>query len=233
MKIGIKGFLLIKRQEHAKSCYVWVGGETAQIVKGSTSHLADDSARVVDKTELRKAYKFGGETVTFSEQEFKQIRQCFGDPVIRIIGFKPMSLLPIWANIGKATFIYPSESDFIGSTRVFSALQQKLLNDSKMGLAWFIPRRNAAPTIVAIIPGVEKLGDDGEQIIPPGLWLVPLPFADDLRQCPESTVLKSTDELTDIMRNVIGQLHLPKSVYDPFRYPNPGKCCSFIYVTTC
>ncbi|KAF2198884.1 DNA-dependent protein kinase [Delitschia confertaspora ATCC 74209] len=221
LQIGVKGFLLIKRQEHVKSCYVWVGGEKPQIVQGSTSHLADDTARVVEKTELRKAYKFGGEAVTFSEEEFKQIRQCFGDPIIRIIGFKPMSSLPIWANTNKATFIYPSEADYIGSTRVFSALQQKLISSKKMGVAWFIPRRNAAPTIAAIIPGEEKYGDDGEQVMPPGLWLVPLPFADDLRQCPEQTILKSTDELTDIMSKVIHQLQLPKGVYDPSRYPNP------------
>lgn len=222
LRIGVKGFILIKRQEHAKSCYVWVGGEKPQIVQGSTSHLADDSARVVEKTELRKAYKFGGEAVTFTQDEFIQIRRCFGEPILRIVGFKPMSSLPIWANIGKASFIYPSEAGYIGSTRVFSALYQKLLADNKMGIAWFLPRQNAAPTIVAIIPGTEKLGDDDEQIIPPGLWVVPLPFADDLRQCPEQTVLKATDELTDIMRQVIGQLQLPKGIYDPSKYPNPG-----------
>jgi ATP-dependent DNA helicase 2 subunit 1 len=220
--IGVKGFILIKRQERTKSCYVWVGGEKAQIVTGETSHMADDSARVVEKAELRKAYKFGGEAVTFSQEEFVQIRQCFGDPIIRIIGFKPMSLLPIWANVGKATFIYPSEADYVGSTRVFSALQQKLLADEKMGIAWFIPRRNAAPSIVAIIPGAEKLGDDDEQVIPPGLWLVPLPFADDLRQCPEQSLLKTTGELTDIMSSAIAQLQLPKGIYDPSKYPNPG-----------
>ncbi|KAF1847405.1 DNA-dependent protein kinase [Cucurbitaria berberidis CBS 394.84] len=223
LRIGVKGYILIKRQEHVKSCYVWVGGEKPQIVTSSTSHMADDTARVVEKTELRKAYKFGGDAITFTPDEITRIRQCFGDPVIRIIGFKPLSCVPIWANTNKATFIYPSEADFIGSTRVFSALQQKLLKSKKMGLVWFIARRNASPTLCALVPAEERTNDDGEQSMPPGLWLIPLPFADDLRQFPEQaeSPLKTTDALTDKMRLIIEQLQLPKGVYDPGKYPNP------------
>ncbi|KAF1917424.1 ATP-dependent DNA helicase II subunit 1 [Ampelomyces quisqualis] len=223
LRISVKGYILIKRQEHGKSCYVWVGGDKPQIVTSSTSHMADDTARVIEKTELRKAYKFGGDAITFTPEEITKIRQAFGDPVIRIIGFKPISALPIWANTNKATFIYPSEVDFIGSTRVFSALQQKLIKSQKMGLVWFIARRNAAPILAALIPAEEKTNEDGEQSMAPGLWLVPLPFADDIRQFPESAEkpLKTTDELTDKMRVIIEQLQLPKGVYDPSRYPNP------------
>ncbi|KAF9737812.1 ATP-dependent DNA helicase II subunit 1 [Paraphaeosphaeria minitans] len=222
MRIGVKGFILIKRQEHVKSCYVWVGGENPQIVQSSTSHMADDTARVVEKTELRKAYKFGGDAITFTPEEITQIRQCFGEPIVRIVGFKPLSLLPLWANTGKATFVYPSEADFIGSTRVFSALQQKLIKSKKMALTWFMARKNASPVVAALIPGEERYDENGEQRMPPGLWLVPLPFADDMRQCPEQPAEpRTTDELTDKMRIIIEQLQLPKGVYDPSKYPNP------------
>ena len=223
LKICVKGYLLLKRQEHAKSCYVWVGGEKTQIVQQSTSHMADDTARVVEKTELRKAYKFGGDAITFTPDEITRIRQCFGDPVIRIIGFKPISCVPIWANTNKATFIYPSEADFIGSTRVFSALQQKLIKSKKMGLVWFIARRNASPTLCALLPSEEKTDEDGEQQMPPGLWLIPLPYADDIRQFPEQpeVPLRTTDALTDKMRIIMEQLQLPGGVYDPSKYPNP------------
>lgn len=222
LRIGVKGFIMVKRQEHVKSCYVWVGGEKPQIVQTSTSHMADDTARVVEKTELRKAYKFGGDSIAFTPEEFVQIRQCFGEPVIRIVGFKPLSLLPLWANVNKATFMYPSEADFIGSTRVFSALQQKLIESKKMALAWFVARKNASPVMAAIIPGEERYDENGEQTMPPGLWLIPLPFADDLRQCPEQPAEpRTTDELTDKMRIIIEQLQLPKGVYDPSKYPNP------------
>lgn len=184
--------------------------------------MADDTARTVEKVEIKKAYKFGGEQIAFTPKEVEELRH-FGDPGIRIIGFKPMSMLPIWANLRPSTFIYPSEDDYVGSTRVFAALQKKLLDDDKIGIAWYVARKNAAPQIAAIIPGAEKLDDLGAQVIPPGLWITPLPFADDIRTNPETTLIRAPETLIDLMREVIQQLQLPKAIYDPSRYPNPCK----------
>ncbi|KAI9794129.1 MAG: ATP-dependent DNA helicase II subunit 1 [Piccolia ochrophora] len=220
-KISVKGYIVFKRQEPARSCYVWLNGERAQIAKGVSTQMAEDVARPVEKAEIKKAYKFGGEQITFTPDEMATVRH-FGDPVIRIIGFKPTSMLPIWASLKPSTFIYPSEEDFVGSTRVFSALQQKLLKDDKMGIAWFIARKNAAPVIAAVIPGPERLGDNGEQTMPPGLWLVPLPFADDIRQDPDTSLVRAPDSLVDLMRKVVQQLQLPKAQYNPTKYSNPS-----------
>ncbi|QQK43190.1 Ku seventy [Penicillium digitatum] len=184
--ISVNGYLLLKKQEPARSCFVWQGGETAQIAKGI------------------------------------QVWRSFGDPVIRIIGFKSLSALPIWANVKHPSFIYPSEENYIGSTRVFSALQQKLLDSEKLALVWFIPRKNASPVLAAMIAGAEKIDENGVQKIPPGMWIIPLPFADDVRQNPESTVNRAGDALNDAMRDVVRQLQLPKAVYEPSKYPNPS-----------
>ncbi|MCJ1228034.1 ATP-dependent DNA helicase II subunit 1 [Toensbergia leucococca] len=220
-KISVKGYIIFKRQEPQRSCYVWLNGEKAQIAKGISSQTADDTARAVEKVEIKKAFKFGGDQITFTPEEIASLRN-FGDPGIRIIGFKPMSMLPIWASFRPSTFIYPSEDDYVGSTRVFSALQQKLLKDQKMGLAWFVARKNASPVIAAIVPGAEKLDDAGAQVMPPGMWLIPLPFADDIRQDPETTLIRAPEPLIDLMRLVIQQLQLPKAQYDPSKYSNPA-----------
>lgn len=221
-KISVRGYILFKRQEPKRSCFVWLDGEKAQIATGVTTQLADDTARTVEKVEIKKAYKFGGEQIVFTPEEVDKLRH-FGDPGIRIIGFKPMSMLPIWANLRPSTFIYPSEDDYVGSTRVFAALQKKLLDDQKIGIAWYVARKNAVPQIAAIIPGAEKLDEVGAQMIPPGLWIMPLPFADDVRQNPETTLIRAPPALVDLMREVVQQLQLPKAVYDPSRYPNPCK----------
>lgn len=227
LKISVNGYLLLKRQEPARSCYVWLDGEVPQIAKGTTALLADDTAQTVEKTEIRKAYKFGGEQVSFTPDELVSLRD-FGDPVIRIIGFKSLSELPIWANVKHPTFIYPSEEEYIGSTRVFSALHQKLLKDNKFALVWFIPRRKASPVLGAMISGAEKIDENGVQKLPPGMWIVPIPFADDMRKNPAGAdFTPSPDPLTDSMREVIGQLQLPKGVYDPQKYPNP---CMFYHL---
>ncbi|KAJ5919718.1 hypothetical protein N7454_009553 [Penicillium verhagenii] len=221
LKISVKGYLLLKKQQPARSCYVWLGGEKPQIVKGTTTLLADDTAHTVEKSEIRKAYKFGGEQISFTPEEQLSLRD-FGEPVIRIIGFKPMADLPIWANIKHPTFIYPSEEDYIGSTRVFSALQQKLLKDRRLALVWFIPRKRASPVLAAMISGAERIDENGVQKIPPGMWIIPLPFADDIRRNPDYGFTPAPEPLIDAMRQVIGQLQLPKGVYDPQKYPNPS-----------
>ncbi|CRG87183.1 ATP-dependent DNA helicase II subunit 1 [Talaromyces islandicus] len=220
-KISVTGYLIFKKQEPARSCYIWLGGEKPEIAQGTTTQMAEDTARTVEKGEIRKAYKFGGEQVSFTIEEQQALRN-FGDPVIRIIGFKPISSLPIWASTKHSTFIYPSEEDFVGSTRVFSALQQKLLRDQKIGIVWFIPRRNAAPVLAAMLPGPEKMDENDVQITPPGMWILPLPFADDIRQNPETNLVVAPEPLIDHMRTVVQQLQLPKAQYDPRKYPNPS-----------
>jgi len=222
LRIGVKGYMIIKRQEPHRTCYVYTDGEKTQLVHGSTTMLAEDTARTVDKTEVKKAFKFGGETILFADDELKKIKY-FGDPVLRIIGFKDLKLLPIWATTKHPCFIYPSEMDFVGSTRVFSALQQKMLKSKKFALCWFIPRRNAAPVLAAAVASAEKLDEDGKQLSPPGIWIMNLPFADDVRQNPETTTVSAPGSLIDLMRIVVQQLQLPKAVYDPQKYSNPGE----------
>jgi ATP-dependent DNA helicase 2 subunit 1 len=223
LKISVKGYILIKRQEPRRTNYIYLpaDAEKPQIVKGVGQLVADDTARSVEKTEVRRAYKFGGETISFSEEELAKIKY-FGDPVIRIIGFKPQIMVPLWAQCHQNYFIYPSEEDFVGSTRVFSALHQKMLKDQKVAIVWFIARRNAKPVLAALLPSREQRTEDGEQIMPPGLWIKQLPFADDIREPPETEIINAPDTLIDAMRIVIQQLQLPKAVYDPQKYPNPS-----------
>ncbi|KAF7587498.1 ATP-dependent DNA helicase II subunit 1 [Aspergillus hancockii] len=220
-KISVSGYLLFKRQESARSSFIWLGGEKPQLVKGVTTQIADDTAHTIEKWEIKKAYKFGGDQVTFTPEELKALRH-FGDPVVRVIGFKPLSALPFWANVKHPFFIYPSEEDFVGSTRVFSALQQTLLRGKKAALVWLIARKNASPVLGAMVAGEEKVDENGVQKFPPGMWIIPLPFADDVRQNPETTLNVAPEPLIDQMRVIVQQLQLPKAVYEPLKYPNPS-----------
>ncbi|KAH8912496.1 putative DSB repair complex subunit Ku70 [Coniochaeta sp. PMI_546] len=221
LRITVKGYQVIHRQEKQRSCYVWMEGETPQLAVGETTKL-DADARIVAKSEVKKAYKFGGEYVYFNPEELKALKH-FGEPCLRIIGFKDRSLLPTWASVKKSTFIFPSEEDYVGSTRVFSALWQKMLKDSKMGLAWHIARKNANPILVAILAsGTPDDETTGTPFLPAGLWLHPLPFADDLRNVDLPVTARCSDALTDQMRPIVKNLQLPKGMYNPTKYPNPS-----------
>lgn len=222
-RISVKGYNILQKQVPARGCYVWLDGEEAQIATHETTKMAEDTAQKVEIVEIKKAYKFGGSQVLFSPEEQKELKN-FGNPIIRIIGFKPQSMLPHWASMNKSTFIYPNEEDYVGSTRVFSALWQKLLKDKRMGLAWYIARTNATPLLVAILPSTEKIDESTNgQVIPAGLWLYPLPYADDIREPPETaSPLVAPDNLVDDMRVVIQQLQLPRAEYGHSKYPNPA-----------
>lgn len=226
LRISVKGYILLKKQSPARSTYIYMQGEKPLVATGKTKMIAQDTARNVEKTEVKKAFSFGGEQIVFTKDQMAAIRN-FGDPIIRIIGFKPLSMLPIWAVTKPSTFVYPSEEEYVGSTRIFSALQQSLLKSKRFALVWFIARKNASPLLAALLPGKEEVNDEETQIWPPGLWLHPLPFADDIRQNPEmGDVVRAPDSLIDYMYEIIRNLQLPKAQYDPKRYPNPGKLLS-------
>lgn len=193
------------------------------MAQSKTEQRDEDTNEITDKESIKKAYKFGGSQIFFSPEEQKELRN-WHYVGIRIIGFKPQSMLPFWASVKKSTFIYPSEEGFIGSTRVFSALWQKLLKDKTMGIAWFCPRSNAIPLLAAILPSKERLAPTKNvQLNPAGLWLYPLPFADDIRSPPSLPAkIPCPEELTDEMRKIVQNLQLPKGVYDPRSYPNPA-----------
>lgn len=216
--VSVKGYNLLQPQKPARNHWVWTKGEKPQLAIRVSGHAAETNA--VQKTDIRKAYKFGGSQVLFSPEEMKELKN-FGPPVLRVIGFKPQSLLPVWASVKKSTFIYPTEEHYVGSTRVFAAFWKKLLKDKIMGLAWYIARSNSTPILVAILPSKERLNEPTK--IPAGLWLYPIPFADDLRQLgPIPKPIIASDALVDKMITIVKQLGLPKGRYDPKNYPNPS-----------
>lgn len=223
LRISVKGYNIIHRQAPARTCYVWLDGEKPQLAVGETIRIAEDSTRTVEKGEMKKAYKFGGEYVYFSPEEQKSLKD-FGSPVIRIIGFKSRRLIPLWSSVKKSTFIYPSEEDYVGSTRVFTALWQKLLKDDRVAIAWCIVRSNANPVLAAIMPSKSQSDEEsGTPFLPAGLWIYPLPFADDLREIkPPGKLAQASDDLKTQMRTIIQQLQLPKAMYNPTKYPNPS-----------
>ncbi|KAL1879829.1 ATP-dependent DNA helicase II subunit 1 [Diaporthe australafricana] len=227
LSISVNGYLILHKQAVQRSCYIWVEGHHKQIAQGQVIKTEDGSMRTVEKGEMKKAYKFGsgGDYVYFKPEELDQIRH-FEGKCLRIIGFKPRSMLPPWAAVKKSAFIFPTEADVVGSTRVFSALWQKLLNSKKMAIAWYIARKNAVPQIVAILPS-KKPSDEasGTQSLPAGLWLYPLPFVDDMRDLASlktQPVVTASNELVDQMRIIVENLQMPKGAYDPSKHPNPA-----------
>ncbi|KAI5279470.1 ATP-dependent DNA helicase II subunit 1, partial [Ascosphaera acerosa] len=211
------------------------GSKVIKQEEDNATTSAPPPERTVQPSEIQRAYSFGGEQVTFSPEELKQLRN-FGPPVIRVLGFKALADLPFWANIKPATFVFPTETGYAGSTRTFAALWQVLLRREMWALTWFIARANANPRLAALIAARERpagaaggsnsagsgsANSDGGTI-PAGMWLIPLPFVDDIRPNPAIAHVPAPQSLVDRMSVVVQQLLLPGGSYAPARYPNPA-----------
>lgn len=219
LSIGIKGYVLFKEQKVVRTTYIDNSGARPQTAKADTTLTCEDTVTVLDKTQIKQGYKFGSENVTFDAKEMQQIKRI-ESPVLRIIGYKSLEKLDFCHNIAPAYFIYPHEATHVGSKRTFAALHRVLLQKKQFALCWFIPRRNASPVVAAMMASELELSENKKsQLSPPGFFVIPLPFADDLRNPPRSRPLPSED-LASLFGDIIGQITLP--AYDPAKRSNPA-----------
>lgn len=220
LTIGVKGYILYKRQEIARQEWVYSKGPKPQLAKGQQQYIDQGTSKVLGSKEVKRGYQFGDTQIMFTEDDMKQINHI-EDPILRIVGFKSLDKLDFAYNVRASYFIYPSEADYIGSTRVFASLHKTLLAKKRFALAWFIPRRNAKPCMAAVVAGEEHEDPETKlQDSPPGLHLISLPFADDLRATPPQNLRRSSDKLTAAMSEIVIALqHRP---YDPMKFKNPS-----------
>lgn len=151
-------------------------------------------------------------------------------PGLILLGFKDQSAVKFKHNIKHAAFVTPDESvgivllgihilysshkwpcvpqEFTGSSSVFAHLLDRLHARDKIAICRFVPRRNAAPRIVALLPEVRscenaewvgrnwpimqrvalqkgQIDKDGDEV-PYGFHVIYMPFADDIRHIPSS-----------------------------------------------
>lgn len=140
---------------------------------------------------------------------------------MKLLGFQDLDTLSVMHNVSSASFIYPTEDIVKGSTKLFSALLKSCLKKKKLALVRAVMRKNAGPVICALIPQEEVVdSQDGSQIMPNGFYLIPLPFADDLRSPPDVINAKATEDQIEASAAWLKKLR-KKSGYDANEYENP------------
>lgn len=191
------------------------------------------------------------ETIFPCDPETKKPKSIF-----KLVGFKDANTISWHYNLTKSIFLYPSDSTLINSKRAFTALYNSLIKKNKVAIVWAVPRQNSTPIMGALMPypsdesEVEVLkqhylstiskennvANDSKTLYPMGLYFVPLPFADDIRDKPTKKLFKELDfivqddsttekvtareALTAQMGQIIKRLFM-KAGYEPRRYPNP------------
>ncbi|KAK9479159.1 SPOC like C-terminal domain-containing protein [Lipomyces japonicus] len=153
-----------------------------------TQRLTSGSAPgpFIKKSSIKRGYKFGGEILPFSDEELVRIREV-EKPVIRILAFRSIDELPMHYNTRSSYFLYPTDEDVVGSVRTFAALHQSLLKKKKYGIAWVVSSVRSPPMLAALVAANEEKEEmDGKflQKSPSGIYLIRLPYANDIRDPP-------------------------------------------------
>lgn len=151
------------------------------------------------------------------KHELKNIK-VLDTPSIRLIGFKARSALKDYHNLKHSSYIFPDEAAVRGSSVVYASLLQKMLEMDKIAICKMTARSNASMRMVALVP-FKELVKDGLQVYPSGLYVIYLPFADDIRVDPMAPMQKA--EEAQILAGVTLVRKLRIEDFDCRNFDNP------------
>eukprot|EP00877_Chromochloris_zofingiensis_P012838 jgi/Chrzof1/7808/Cz02g37100.t1 len=187
LQIAVQMFSLV--QPASRRPPIMIHSRDYEVLRTSTGYICMDTGAML--TDLSKKYyalssgdKERFPKVVVRQSELKDIKHV-RPPGLTLLGFKPVSELKDYHQIQHANFLYPDERSLKGSTAAFIAIHQALLSAGKFALCRMVRNSSAAPILVALLPQEEVLDEFGNQLEPPGLHLIYLPFQDDLR-APEA-----------------------------------------------
>ena len=196
--------------------------ETEEVSKGRILNAMTD--KVTDKR------------VVFSQADAIALKSFAGPDSrgLRIIGFQDRSSLSDVANIEAPSMVYPYEQEIKGSTQVFAALWQTLIQKDKIAIARYVRTQGSEPKFVALVPERERTHATGKQEMPPCLYAVTLPFAQDQRAISADNVdIYCADvepDHLDAARALVRALQRPDG-FDLLRSPPSNPRLQVFYAT--
>lgn len=148
---------------------------------------------------------FGMDRVLISPNDVALVKKASspgtGTASLIILGFKPQDAIPITSTVDKTYFIYPTDERGEGSIDAFANLHAAMLRRNVVAIGEMLNRVTSGSRIVAIFPQAEqKVMEDGyeEQITPPGMVVVNLPFEDDVRKMePDSSAIIAAEHIVE------------------------------------
>ncbi|XP_072958461.1 ATP-dependent DNA helicase 2 subunit KU70 [Typha angustifolia] len=159
---------------------MWLNAVTNLPLKTERSFVcADTGALFHEPTKRFQHYK--NEIVKFSINELSEVKKVSNSHLC-LLGFKPLDCLKDYHNLRPSTFIFPTDEEIAGSTRVFIALHKSMLRLKRFALAFY--GSSAHPQLVALVAQDEITSSSG-QVEPPGMHMIYIPYSDDIRHAEE------------------------------------------------
>lgn len=178
LAISVKIYCLIRPA--TKGLGVFLHRETNDQLTVESKWVCGESGEVLEDHQFSKYFPYGNAKVEFTTEEMNTIKD-FGPPGLQLMGFKSQALLKPYFNVRPPYFVYPDESRIRGSVVAFSALLQKMHEKGKMAIVRMIYRKRQQPYFAALLPQMEVRDELGRVVTPPGMHMVFMPYADDIR----------------------------------------------------
>ena len=197
----------------SKPRQMFVDAATNRPVRAESRLISDQTGAILNQFagEVKTYVEFEKQQIAMTREDVNVIKQIEQDTVdatgvsgcLHLVGFRPKDFLRPEYCVGHSCFLYPQDERVAGSAEVVSALIDRMLNLGVIGIARAVPKRNSTLQFVALVPQAEVLDENGHQELSPGLFVVRLPFADDLRDL----TLKDTN-VAAIMRGFEEQTNM-------------------------
>ncbi|XP_055858932.1 ATP-dependent DNA helicase 2 subunit 1 [Episyrphus balteatus] len=165
----------------------------------------------------------GAEEVRVQEAEMFKIKYPH-QPILQLVGFKDRSVLKKDHFIRQCSFIYPDDEKISGSAKLFTALWMRCLENEKIAVCIFIPRRKSKLSYVALVPVTSADSDSpnpSTSINGDGFRVVFLPFAEELHQYnfkEWDIEVNPSEEGQEILKKIMKKLkvkYIPSKIKDP------------------
>ncbi|GMH09670.1 hypothetical protein Nepgr_011511 [Nepenthes gracilis] len=179
LSIELSAYALIRPT--VPEAITWLDSITNLPLKTERSFICADTGALVQEP-LKRFQTYRNQDVKLLADEISEIKRISAGP-LRLLGFKPFSCLQDYHNLRPSTFLYPSEEEVIGSTRIFIALHRSMLRLNRFAVAFY--GSSTHPQLVALIAQDEIINSSG-QIEPPGMHMIYLPYSNDIRHIEEA-----------------------------------------------
>lgn len=182
VKVEVEYYVMVQKQDKTPKT---VDAQTNAALTSSTAWICNDTGEVLpDDEDPVNGWTIRGETVIASAFEYESIKNAKGAPLgFNVLGFQPREALLPYYSCKSSGFLYPNERDHPGSCKLFLAFHEKMLETDRVAICTMShPYKNSSGVrLVALMAQQEAKDEYGNQLDPPGLWVLFLPFADDLR----------------------------------------------------
>jgi len=162
--------------------------DTNEEVKSSRRFFHPNTGAPLLPSDMNCYVRYGGRKIQMTGDEVKSVKAMGGDQTyLTLCGFKPITCLRLSNFVKHSHFLYPHEETVRGSRIVFSALLQRCIERQVAAICKFKPRSTAEMSYVALVPQ-QEVSENGVQEQAPGFHVVYLPFLDDIRPLPVTSI---------------------------------------------